>query len=129
MLQWYRWVQPYALGAVLAPWYIQLLRISWCLVVLALERGVFYWAASRCDLPQGPEVCLNNSQQSTFRVLVLSDPQIVENGTYGSIFPYFKLLSVTFPTIICRKCGLLCLSRALVRGFGPSPGLRTLSSF
>ena len=106
MLQWYRWVQPYALGAVLAPWYIQLLRISWCLVVLALERGVFYWAASRCDLPQGPEVCLNNSQQSTFRVLVLSDPQIVENGTYGSISPIFQAVISHFSNNYLQKVWL-----------------------
>lgn len=61
MLRWYRWLQPYAAGLVLVPWYIQVLRFLWCLVVLALERGIFYWATNRCDLPQGAEVCLISS--------------------------------------------------------------------
>ena len=54
---------------------VQLLRCVWCLLVFWVERGVFYRATSACDLPE---------HGASFRVLIMSDPQVVGLHTYKS---------------------------------------------
>ena len=54
---------------------VQLLRCVWCLLVFWVERGVFYRATSACDVPE---------HGASFRVLIISDPQVVSLHTYKS---------------------------------------------
>lgn len=54
---------------------VQILRLSWCILVFWVERGVFYMATSTCDLPP---------HNASFRVLIISDPQVIGLHSYKS---------------------------------------------
>lgn len=117
----YRWFQPYAARLLLAPWYTHTISVAWCLVVLFLERGAFYWASSRCDVAPSAKVCRVSLQESSFRVLVLSDPQIVEKGTYGPISPIWQSLISHFSNEYLRKAWLALSKQGLGAWLWPAP--------
>ncbi|WFD21429.1 hypothetical protein MEQU1_000078 [Malassezia equina] len=88
--------------------------MAWCLVVLFLERGTFYWASSRCDFAP-------SAKESSFRVLVLSDPQIVEKGTYGPISPIWQSLISHFSNEYLRKAWLALSKHGIGAWLWPGP--------
>lgn len=109
------------LAALAAPQEVQVLRVVWLCLVWWLERGVFYHAA-RCDVPadwNGPPTSVREVGQAltqTFRVLVLSDPQVIGVGTYASYSRIMTALAQFVSDQYVRKVWL-ALSR---RGLGAS---------
>lgn len=59
---------------VLAPRPVQIARVLWCALILYIERLTFAWSVATCRLPASP---------GAFRVLVVSDPQVVGRATYA----------------------------------------------
>ncbi|WFD29795.1 hypothetical protein MSPP1_000808 [Malassezia sp. CBS 17886] len=85
---------------------IQALRAAWCVLVLWGERGVFYCAVGRCDVRGG-------GQAGAFRVLILSDPQIIGAHTYERFSAVMTALATLFSDQYLRKVWLALQRRGL----------------
>lgn len=98
-------VPPFAWGLLFPSYTVQTLRVAWCILVFWMERGYFYTTTSSCDLEA--------SSTATFRILVLSDPQIVGTHTYETYSQGMTALVSAFSDQYLRKAWLAITRQGL----------------
>ena len=115
------WSKPVAYELLFPSRTAQVLRVLWCLLILWVERGVFYRATSHCDL--GATVA------PSFRVLLLSDPQIIERHTYEHFSPLMSALASSFSDQYLRKAWLAVTRQGIGASLTRAPGAPDLVVF
>ncbi|KAL4074212.1 Metallo-dependent phosphatase-like protein [Scleroderma citrinum] len=83
------------------PAVVNVLRFSWVLVVLWYELGVFDWALRDCHWPDSRQPQSSNSRIA--RILVIADPQILDNHSYPERGSLLSSLSQIIVDLNLRK--------------------------
>ncbi|KAG6334947.1 hypothetical protein ID866_4145 [Astraeus odoratus] len=83
------------------PTVINSLRVSWVMVVLWHELGVFHWALRDCRWPDSGQPQMPNTRVA--RILVIADPQVIDKHSYPGRGLLLSFLSQIMVDLNLRK--------------------------